>query len=117
MSARAMMTMRARVTRNAEAGLDPDNQPLPPNFQVIDDALPCYFWVTSEREVMDTRKIAVVGQMKMIVPKGTDISEKDQVANVVSRANPATVIRPGPLVIENVIPRRDHLELVLEDAA
>lgn len=115
MSARQKMTMRATVVRDVTTTSDPDGQPDVPNFDPLYESLPCLWWVTSEREVMDTNKIAVVGQMKMLVPKGTDITEKDQIAVVKDRLG--AVIRPGPMVIENVIPRRTHLELLLEDAA
>lgn len=115
MSARQKMTMRAVLQRNSNVALDPDGQPGIPTWDVIDDALPCLWWVTSEREVMDTNKIAVVGQMKMMVPKATVITEKDQISEVKDRRG--VVIRPGPMSIENVIPRRTHLELLLEDAA
>lgn len=115
-----MMTMRATVMRNLTATTDPDGQPDIPSFGISIDSLPCLWWVTSEREVMDGNKIAVVGQMKMMVPKKylgapTDIHERDQISAVKDRLG--NVIRPGPMVIENVVPRRTHLELLLEDAA
>lgn len=67
---------------------------------------PCYAWATREREIVDGEKVAVVADWRMIVPKGTDITEDDELVSIQDRLG---------VSIESVIRRAGHLELVLEE--
>lgn len=105
------MTHRALVQRNTTSTTDDLGQPSAPAWSTHIASLACWFWQTAEREVVGD-KAAIVGDMKMIVPRGTDITEADRINGITSK-NGITTIRSGVLLIEAVIPRRDHLELML----
>lgn len=109
------MTMRATVERDSGGAADPDNNPADPVWASHLTAMPCWLWVGGELEVMDARKVGVVSAIKMIVPRGTDITEKDRVTAVVDRRG--TSMYPGVLTIAAVISRRTHLELELQAVA
>ena len=74
---------------------------------------PCYAWATREREIVDGEKVAVVADWRMIVPKGTDITEDDELVSIQDRLGVS--IAASDFRIESVIRRAGHLELVLEE--
>jgi len=59
--------------------------------------------------VTDERTVVVVDQ-RLLVPLGTDVTERDRIGNVTYRG---TVIIQGPVGIEAVLRRATHIELVL----
>lgn len=101
------MTMRATVERGATVE-DEYGNPGPITWGAHIAALPCWLYSRTEREVTG-EKSAVIEDLRLMVPKGTDVTEKDRISAVVDRRGQA--IRPGVLVIEAVVRRRDHLEL------
>lgn len=105
------MTMRASLERNAAIGVpDEYGNPSPASWTAL-TTVPAWLWTTADREVMDARKTAVVEDTRMIVPRGTDVTAKDRVNGVKDRRG--RDVRPGIFMIESVINRRDHLELML----
>ena len=114
MSARSRMTHRVLVQRATTVD-DEYGMPGPSTWATHIASLACWFWQRAEREVMDTNKTAIVEDLRMIVPKGTDLSEKDRINGVTDRRG--TVIRTGLMGIESVISRRQHLELALRGIA
>lgn len=112
------MTMRARVQRqlvNAGAGdVDDYGNPAPASDTVWEtkiDGLACWFWSTNEREAVGPDATKVVEDLRMIVPRGSDIAEQDRVLAITDRMG--AIVRQGPLGIDSVVSHRDHLELVL----
>jgi hypothetical protein len=105
------MTMRAALERNTNAALDEYGQPGPPNWTAL-ATVPAWWWTVAEREVSGPDKTAVFEDARMIVPRGTDVTEQDRVAAVRDRRD--VLVRAGPLRIESVVSHRDHLELVLQ---
>lgn len=118
MSARSRMTQRTNVERLAAAPAPPGDQdewggqPLPSagTWNVLTADLPVWSWSSVEKETM-AEKIAVVEDLRAIVPKGTDITEADRLNGI--RDRNGNVLRAGVLMIEAVVNRRSHLELVL----
>lgn len=78
-------------------------------------SLACFFYVgTGGAEQARQRGTVVFEQLRMLVPKGTDITEQDRINGIVDRRG--TSIYAGALNIESVTPAHSHLELRLESA-
>lgn len=114
-NARSTMTLRCQVERDA-AGVDVEGNPAAANWQQHIASLACRFWnTTSEREIADGDRIVVGEDLRLLVPVGTDVLERDRVVNVVDRLGAS--ILPGALNIRAVVRRTHHLELTLQGAA
>ncbi|MCQ4575415.1 MAG: head-tail adaptor protein [Candidatus Brocadiales bacterium] len=111
MGARSRMTLRADVERNQETGVDGTNQPLKPDWQAL-ATVACWVYSKARREVVDGKKVAVVEDLRAMVPLSTDITEKDKIAQIIDRSG--NVIYAGPLGIESVQRKHTHLELMLK---
>ena len=112
MSARSQMAHRCTLERDAAHGT-PDGYGLPSasNWQPLAVALPCWLWSTAERELIGGQKSEVIEDLRMLVPMGTDVTERDRVNGVTDRlGNP---VRRGAMGITAVMAKHDHLELVL----
>lgn len=117
-SSRVALTHRATIERdvNAFGEADAYGNPLAPSWQTHLEELPCRAWAAGSvqggggREIADARKTVVVLDRRMVVPLGTDVTEADRVAEVTERG---TVVLAGPMAIEAVLHRPDHIELVL----
>lgn len=105
------MVHRCTVER-ATAGTDAWGNPAIPAWATHLPALPCRAWYSAGREVTDAGKTAVVEDRRMIVPRDTDVREDDRVAAVTNRKG--EMLFPGPMRIESVGRRRDHLDLHLQ---
>lgn len=118
MSARDAMRQRTTIERLAAPPAPPGEQdewggqptPSAATWNVLAAGVPVWSWSTLEREVLG-EKAAVVEDLRAIVPRGTDVTERDRLNGITDRRG--NVVRPGPLMIEAVVNRRDHLELVL----
>jgi hypothetical protein len=117
MSTRNVMTHRCDIQRNSSHGGTPDGwgneQPEVWSDSIIDQ--PCYFWFGSNEgaavTVMDGQKAVLVQSIKMVVPLGTNVTEDDRVENV--RHRHGAEIMQGPLRIDSVMQRADHVQLAL----
>ena len=114
MNARTKMTHRANAERDANTAKDEYNQSLPPNWQPL-AVVPCFVWFPTERKVDDTTKTAQVSRLLAMAPLGTDITVADRIANVTNRRS--TELFAGPLSIQTVIRKADHLLLELRRIA
>lgn len=72
--------------------------------------LVCRLWAAAGREAVDPTTVAVVEDLRLIVPLGTDVTEQDRVGAVTFRGSQ---ILAGPTSIRAVLHNDDHLELVL----
>lgn len=72
--------------------------------------VPCRVIVDAGREPVDSDRTVVVVDMRLLVPLSTDVTEDDRVSEILERGSAYT---DGPLGIEAVLRRRDHLELLL----
>lgn len=111
-----MVTRRQRTTilRDVNAGsTDAGGQPLPPNWEPHLTDVPCFAWATTAREPDNQGRIAVVEDRRAILQSGTDVTESDQLGDVLQADG--TVLMQGPMNILTVLHDIDHLELLLED--
>jgi hypothetical protein len=116
MNARGRMTLRALVERDANlGGVTSKGYAKGADWETHIEALPCYVWSKQRQgaqERADAVRTVVIDEIRMIVPKGTDITERDRVNGVTDRlGNPYL---SGILNIRGVQERLTHRELLLE---
>lgn len=114
MTARSRMTYRALVERIDKPNTDPWGGGAP-SWSTHYAALPCYPWSRVKREAVDADRSAVVEDLRMIVPVGTDITEADRVNGITDRLG-ATHL-PGLYNVRAVQVRATHKEVALEAVA
>ena len=112
MSARTQLAHRCTLERDAARTI-PDGYGLPsdPDWQPLQADLPCFLWSTAERELITGERSAVIEDLRMLVPLGTDVTERDRVSAVSDRLG--NVVRAGTMGIAAVMRKHDHLELAL----
>lgn len=81
-----------------------------PDWQPHLTSLRCRYWATFGREQMDAESQVVIEDMRLIVPLGTDVTEKDRLGDITYQG---TTIVTGPVGIRAVLAHKDHLELIL----
>lgn len=113
----------ATLERNVTTGLSPTNQPLPPEWDVVDTALPCSYWEPSraaDAEGAGLREgpnanIHALGP-RMIVAPEADVRVGDRFTEVrrpTSALAPVVITRQTSRVVE-ILWRETHQELGLE---
>lgn len=117
MSARSRMTHRALVERDVTITTDPFGSPGTPDWVEHLAELPCWFYVggtggASGGEIVLDHRTIVAEALRVLVPKGTDITERDRINGIHDRLG-ADVYAPV-MNIRSVTPHHDHLELQLE---
>lgn len=111
MSIRQWMVHRALVER-ATYTTDAYGQPVP-TWATHVASQPCYFWEPwAQRGEQMGERNADIYSHRMVVPKGTDITEEDRVNGVADRMG--TVITAALFDIKQVVRKPNHLLLVLE---
>lgn len=108
------MTQRATVERQMQSGRDDFGGKGRPDWRAHLTDLPCCVWQTGGREVTDGDKVVTIDDRRMIVPLGTDVTTSDRIGGITDRLG--VEIHAGPIRIESVARRRDHIELMLEAA-
>lgn len=107
---------RATVERDAAAGRDGWNNPLPPDFQVHEAEQPCDFWVATEELVTGPNVNAAIERSRMLIPKTADLVIGDEISSV--RDQDGTTISPGRLkVVADLRMEPTHRELQFELAS
>lgn len=115
MNARRTMTHRCTVWRYTLGAEDPYGDAEETPAEHISD-LPCYLWnaITAYTgETIAADRDYVFHEYRMIVPKDTDVTEADYVEGVSDRRG--TTINGNHMNIKAVIPRPDHLMLMLQE--
>lgn len=69
----------------------------------------------SAREAVQGSKLTVLEDRRLIVPAGTDVREGDRIASVTDRLG--ATLYAGPMAIESVGRRRDHLILYVREVS
>lgn len=105
------MKMRADIERNADGATDGWNQK-GVSWATHIEACPCRVWYENGSEYVDGVKTAVVDELRMIVPLGTDVKASDRVGDVTDRRG--RVQFAGPIRISSVQHRADHIVAKLE---
>lgn len=104
------MTMRLDVEQNTAAGTDAFGHPVIPVWaaKATESGI---VWTKARREILDGDKTALVEDIRALVPLGANVVETDRIANVKDRLG--VVLFAGPLAIDTIQRRREHLELAL----
>jgi hypothetical protein len=104
---------RARVERNTATGKDAWGGPNAPAFTVLHNALECFVYSQSSREVIDGTKTANVEDLRIMVALGADFQAGDEITAVSDRLG--TVIIPGRLQVEGPVQfKHNHHEAALQ---
>jgi hypothetical protein len=101
------------VQRNANAGTtNGRGNPNPPDWQPHITSVMCRFYAAPVRETEHVEEAGViaVANMKLLVPLGTDVTERDRISAITCRG---ASLAAGPFEIRAIIPRRSFLELTL----
>lgn len=107
------LTMRARVERNIASGEDAWGGPAAPSFTVLHNALPCFVYSSSSRELVDGAKTAMIEDLRAMFALGADLAEGDEITAVSDRAG--SVIIPGRLKVEGPVQfKHNHREAALQ---
>jgi hypothetical protein len=107
------LTMRARVERNTASGTDSWGGPVEPVFTVLHNALPCFVYSNSSRELVDGAKTAMIEDLRIMIALGADLAEGDEIVSVSDRNG--TVIITGRLKVEGPVQfKHNHREAALQ---
>lgn len=107
------LTMRARVERNTASGTDSWGGPVEPVFTVLHNALPCFVYSKSSRELVDGAKTAMIEDLRVMIAADADLAEGDEITAVSDR-NGAVII-PGRLKVEGPVQfKHNHREAALQ---
>jgi hypothetical protein len=110
-SSRLSFTHRCTISRDVNASTtNARGNPSAPNYQPLATGVLCRAWTTMGAERVTEDAIAAVEDMRLLLPIGTDVTERDRIGDITERG--ATYFA-GPIGIRSVIRQRDHLELIL----
>lgn len=103
---RSRMTQRALVERDQNLG---DGRYAVPDFQTHIASQPCFLWTKSGVESVSPERTAVVEQVKVLMPLGTDVKSTDRINGISDRQG--SPVLAGFLNVMSVLPHHSHLEL------
>jgi hypothetical protein len=107
------LTMRARVERNTATGTDSWGNPVAPVFTVLHNALPCFVYSKTSRELVDGAKTAMIEDLRIMIALGADLREGDEITAVTDRRG--TTIVAGRLKVEGPVQfKHNHREAALQ---
>lgn len=111
MGARQAMRMRCTLERNVETsdGGGGTTQSWVTSYT----GLACRWWAEQGDEIVTGGQVVRRNRDRLIVPLGTNVTPRDRVATVTDKLG--GVIVPGPIWIDAIDRRRDHLELKLSE--
>lgn len=99
------------IERDANAATaNARGNPAPPDWQPHLADVPCVGWTTMGKEVAQDEAIIDAENMRLLLPIGTDVNERDRVGDITDRGD---VYMSGPIGIRAVIRQRDYVELIL----
>jgi hypothetical protein len=107
MSARQHMTQRAGTQRPVETS--DGGGGVTETYVSYLTAVPCWWSPISNAETIFSSQMGTNPTGRVYMPRATDIDERDVITSVVDRQG--TMIMDGPLRVEAVIKRLDHLEI------
>ncbi len=111
------MTQRTTVERLVDPAPPNDvddwgnSTPATSTWTVVATNVPIWVWSSVKREGIGPEATVVVDDLRGVVERATVVGESDRLNGVLDRRG--NVVRAGVLLIEAVIDRRDHKELVL----
>ena len=114
MPTRNHMTHRATIERGTVVtdGLGLDG---PRTWTTHIASLACRWYAKDETEILDGRKVLILGGHRILVPLGADVVETDRVTFIKDRKG--TTLVSNAMQIRGVIRRPDHKEIRLTEIA
>lgn len=109
-SSRIGLRHRCTIQRDAAAA-DSWGGTATPDWQDSATNVPCRAVEEAGREPVDKDRTVVILDRRLLVPLGTDVTERDRISSITERG---TDLLDGPVNIEAVLTRRTHLELLLQ---
>lgn len=110
--ARACMTMLADVEWVSNSSTTDDfGLPAEPSWETTASDVPCYAWSETKRDIQDGGKHVIQEDLKAMIPRGQPIQDEWRLTSVTDRLG--VEIFDGPLLIESITVREDHLLLML----
>lgn len=107
------LTHRARVERNTATGTDSWGGAAAPAFTALHNALPCFVYSKSSRELVDGAKTAMIEDLRIMIGRDVDLAEGDEITAVTDRFG--LVIIPGRLKVEGPVQfKHTHREAALQ---
>lgn len=107
------LTHRARVERGAAAGNDSWGNPTEPVFTVLHNALACFVYSKTSRELVDGAKTAQIEDLRVMIALGADLVEGDVITAVSDRLG--NTIVEGRLKVEGPVQyKHNHREAALQ---
>lgn len=107
------LTMRARVERDTSTGTDSWGGPAAPAFTVLHNALPCFVFSNTSRELVDGAKTAMIEDLRILIARDVDLAEGDELTEVTDRLG--NIIIPGRLKVEGPVQfKHNHREAALQ---
>jgi hypothetical protein len=107
------LTHRARVERNTASGNDSWGGPVEPAFTVLHNALACFVYSKSGRELVDGTKTAQIEDLRLMIALGADLVEGDEITTVTNRLGREII--PGRLKVEGPVQfKHTHREAALQ---
>lgn len=107
------LTMRARVERNTASGTDSWGAPSAPVFTVLHNALPCFVYSKNGRELQDGTKTAQIEDLRVMIARGADLAEGDEITAVTDRLGRELIA--GRLKVEGPVQlKHTHHEAALQ---
>lgn len=112
---RTAMTHRCTIERDVNHGdnADPWGNDEPASWTDSREDIPCRFWFEDATTVIDGTKASEMTTRKMILPKGTDVTEDDRILSVTDRLGNA--VADGPMRIDSVGHRMGHVVVTMVD--
>ena len=110
MPARQAMTMRADLENNTASAKDDFGNPVPPVWATL-ATVACIAYTKTRKEVIDGDKIVLVEDLRALFSLKADVKESYRIANIKDRLG--VVLFAGPLSIDTIQRRRDHIETML----
>ncbi len=105
-------TMRAVVERNGATGKDPWGGAVAPAFSAI-GTIRCFAWSNQSREIVDGDKSAMLEDLRLMAPLGSDLTEDDELVAITDRLG--NVLIPGRLKVDGPVQRKHtHVEAALK---
>jgi hypothetical protein len=107
------MTMRATVKRSSGAADGYGAKAAPQEWQIVDDAAPCFVTSTSKRNDDDGTRVVADEQLRGIFRADADLQKGDRIEEIRDRRD--RVLVQGPMTVDAVTPRNglagiSHLE-------
>lgn len=111
MAARQAMIDRAVIETDTNTTAGPDGLPGIPSWSESSKKIACRYYTQVKRQVIDGNKLALVEDLRLLLPKGTAIAEAQRIARIENRLG--VTIAAGPFGIETIQERRTYLEAQL----